>query len=183
MKISELTKVTQPARSMELPVSIAGENQAITLGQIIDALSAAIVPFDGIDDEKYFTVSYGHSPTVSYPVRWVPSQKAFYAVQNRLQIVAGVIRRIAVFYEEWPGSEQFYAAEEQVRTDCLFIAGDGRLYRFNGEDLISAGVTDDQAELLKKLTPQRVESESDLEAMQAAGVIVPGQIYYIPEND
>ena len=140
MKISELTKVTQPARAMELPVSIAGENQAITLGQIIDALSAAIVPFDGIDDEKYF-------------------------------------------YAEWPGSEQFYAAEEQVRTDCLFIAGDGRLYRFNGEDLISAGLTDDQAELLKKLTPQRVESESDLEAMQAAGVIVPGQIYYIPEND
>ena len=70
-----------------------------------------------------------------------------------------------------------------MRQNVLYVTPVGRLYVFDGSALLSAGLTDEQEELLKKLTPQAVASESDLEAMKAAGEIVPGQIYYIAETE
>ena len=71
---------------------------------------------------------------------------------------------------------------DTVRTDCLFARPDGRLYRFNG-GLISCGLTDAQAELLQKLTPKELANETELEALKAAGEIIPGQLYYIAEAE
>lgn len=73
------------------------------------------------------------------------------------------------------------ATEECVPT-AFFATKEGRLYRFN-DGLISCGLTDEQAELLQKLTPKELASEAELEALKAAGEIIPGQLYYIAETE
>lgn len=181
MKISELTKSSAINRAMEIPVAISGENRSLTLGQIIDALTAAIVPFASIDTTTTNPVMALGSTALTLPI--VYYQGAFYARQTKLQIISGLIHRDVTLYTKFSGSDNFYDDAGKVRTDCLFIAGDGRLYRHTGTALISAGLTDAQAEQIKLLTPIPVESEDALAALETAGEIVPGQIYYIPEND
>jgi len=107
----------------------------------------------------------------------------FYAARMTLQMVSGVARPTTTFYAIFPGIENYHDENGKPRQDCLYVQSDGRLYYYNGASFISAGLTDEQVELLKKLTPQKVESETELQNMEAAGLIVPGQIYYIPENE
>lgn len=185
MKISELTGSSAINRAMQIPVAISGENRSLTLGQIIDALASSVVPFARINSAAYDVESMGMGQTVeALPIVFDnrATHKNFYALKVTTRIVAGVIRRTAIFYTNFPNREKFYD-DNGIRTDCLFIATDGRLYRYNGTDLISAGITDEQAQQLKLLTPIPVESEAALEALEKAGEIVPGQMYYIPEND
>lgn len=167
---------------MQVPVAIAGENRSVTLGQIIDALAAAIVPFSHIDETAYTfeQASTGAGP-LNLPV--VFRNGKFYAVAIKKTTVSGKIIMQAVFYTDFTGKANFYDDEGNVRTDCLFIDREGRLYRYSGGTLVSAGITEEQAQQIKLLTPQPVESETALQAMEAAGLIVPGQLYYIPEND
>lgn len=169
---------------MQIPVTITGENRSVTLGQILDALAATVVPFYGIDDTPGNRVQYSLGSTNFVSQRIVfdrPSGKFWAAVYNTIS-AAGQTSKSVVLYSEFANRDYYYDGDN-TRTDCLFIDKDGRLYRYNGTALISAGLTDDQAELLRKLTPQAVASESDLEAMESAGEIVPGQIYYISENE
>lgn len=91
------------------------------------------------------------------------------------------VNNTLILYSEFPEKDNFYR-DGEVRTDCLFSAKEGRLYRFS-DGLISCGLTDEQAELLQKLTPKELASEEELEALKAAGEIVPGQLYYIPEAE
>lgn len=182
MKISELLKSGVVSRAMQIPVAIAGENRSLTLGQVIDTLSTAIVPFDEISTKNYGYMQIAPSAApVSLPV--VFRTDRFYALNEASNIVSGIITTQAVFYTEFPGSDKFYDDKGNVRTDCLFISKDGRLYRYSGGTLQSAGITTEQAEQIKLLTPIEVESEAALEALEKAGLIVPGQMYYIPEDD
>lgn len=182
MKISELLQSGSIDRAMQIPVAISGENVKLTLGQLIDALATAIVPFSHINTKTYTYAQSGiGKPTLRLPIVWM--MNGFYALQETTTSVSGILRRQAVIYRQFDGSERFYGDNNQVRTDCLFISNDGRLYRYNGTDLISAGISEAQAQQLKLLTPIEVESETALQNMEAAGQIVPGQIYYIPEDD
>lgn len=185
MKISDLSPLAQLQRAAQIPVAIAGENRNITLGQIIDALQSVIIPFNRVAPKNPATlVQYAAGSTaLPLPIWYDPNSMKFCAVKTSSATVVGLPATSIVFYNEFPGSDIFNDENGATRTDCLFIADDGRLYRFTGSALISAGLTDDQAALLKKLTPQKVNSESELEAMQRAGEIIPGQIYYIPENE
>lgn len=186
MKISELVQSARIDRAMQLPVAISGENRSLTLGQIIDALEADIVPFSRVNTKAYDVERMGIGQTMeNLPIVFDSrsSHKNFYAVKVTTSIVAGILRRSATFYTDFPSRDKFYGDDNKVRTNCLFITEDGRLYRYNGTALISAGITDEQATQLKLLTPVPVASENDLEAMEQAGLIVPGQIYYIPEDD
>lgn len=179
MKISELSPLANLQAAAQIPVAVAGENRSITLGQIIEALQNAIVPFGYVFDKM---ATYTHGQTLML------GSIVFDVFSRRFYNCIGTFDRVNetthyVLYDDWPGKDSFYADVDEVRTDCLFITAEGRLYYFNGDNLISAGLTDEQAALLKKLTPQPVESESALDAMKAAGEIVPGQIYYIPEAE
>ena len=181
MKISELSPLAQIQEAAQIPVAVAGENRSITLGQIIRALQGCIVPFSGPLFDQFCRYAVG-STTVMGRIVFDVASKRFY---NCVRTSGGGLIDAAsgnVLYDDWPGKGDFYT-DGEPRMDCLYITPEGRLYRYNGEDLISAGLTDDQAALLKKLTPQPVESESVLDAMKAAGEIVPGQIYYIPEAE
>lgn len=174
MKISELTPLTRLQTAAQIPVAVAGENRSITLGQIIEALQGAIVPFTHVMTATNTTSYASGSTNERGVIVWeTKTQKFYHAVPS-----TGTL----VLYSDFSGKDNFYR-DGNVRTDCLFINADGRLYRWNGSALMSAGLTDTQAELLQKLTPIPVESESVLEAMKAAGEIVPGQMYYIPESD
>jgi hypothetical protein len=182
MKISELLKSGSIARAMEIPVAIAGENRSLTLGQIMDALATAIVPFNRVELKTFSFVQIATgASTVKLPIVFYNGK--FYALQETTTTVSGVTTTQAVLYTEFASKDRFYDDSGNMRTDCLFIAGDGRLYRHTGTELISAGLTDAQAEQIKLLTPIPVESEDALAALETAGEIVPGQIYYIPEND
>lgn len=179
MKISELNPLANLQAAAQIPVAVAGENRSITLGQIIKALQNSIVPFGYVFD-KMARYAIGSTDVMGSIVFDVFSRK-FHNCISVFDKVSGVTSY--TLYSEWPGKDSYYADADVVRTDCLFITAEGRLYRFNGDNLISAGLTDEQTTLLKKLTPQAVASESALEAMEAAGEIVPGQIYYIAETE
>lgn len=167
---------------MQIPVAIAGENRSLTLGQIIDALSNAIVPFAFTDESNYDFSQIAQGTTLTnLPV--VYRNGDFYARLTKTSITAGIISRQVIYYTDFPGKDMFYSDDGKVRTDCLFISNDGRLYRHNGATLVSAGITDEQAQQIKLLTPIPVDNEGALQAMEQAGLIVPGQMYYIPEND
>ncbi|TGY07139.1 hypothetical protein [Bacteroides acidifaciens] len=186
MKISELVQSARIDRAMQIPVALSGENRSLTLGQIIDALASSVISFNRINTETYDVEMMGTGQTAELlPVVFDSrsGRENFYALKVTVNVVSGVVRRSAVFYTDFNGRENFYDDNGHIRTNCLFIAADGRLYRYNGTRLISAGITDEQATQLKLLTPIPVASENDLETMEQAGLIVPGQMYYISEND
>lgn len=184
MKISELLSAGSIDRAMQIPVAINGENRSLNIGQIIDALTQSILPFDSVlDPLPTYAIFATGAPNISLPVVFLPVEKKFYAMRKTLHIVSGLPAVQMTLYGNF-NTKELYHDGTAPRQDCLYVANDGRLYYYNGSSLISAGLTDEQAALLRKLTPQKMESETDLENMQAAGLIVPGQVYYIPEaND
>lgn len=178
MKISELTPAEAATRGMRLPAAVAGETRSITLGQIIDAAAAAIVPFDGIDDTAYIFGQTALGPTTEdLPIVYRPQEGRFYA------------RRIspgpqAVFYPAWPGSERYQTdGGPAPRADCLYIDPSGRLYRHDGTDLVRAGLTPAEARIIDLATPVEVADEATLRAMAQAGELDEGRIYYVAEQD
>lgn len=186
MKISELLSAGSLNRAMQIPVAISGENRSLSIGQIIDALAKSVIPFTRIlktlpSSSNFSDGAPGTGPGIS--IVYVAPNKRFYAMRVNIIPVSGILHRQTTFYANFNGVENYHGADGKPRTDCLYVASDGRTYYYNGDALISAGLTDEQAELLAKLTPQEVESETVLQNMEAAGLIVPGQIYYIPENE
>lgn len=185
MKISELSPLAQLQKAAQIPVAIAGENRSITLGQILSALQNTIVPFSGEIDPSSLQVTYATGDTAGsafLPVVWDPVPAKFYAAKYiGTPLITGIQK--VTLYSNFATYDNFYDGEGNVRQNVLYVTPVGRLYVFDGGALLSAGLTDEQEELLKKLTPQAVASESDLEAMKAAGEIVPGQIYYIAETE
>lgn len=184
MKISELLQSARLDRAMQIPVAIAGENRSLSLGQIIDALASSIVPFAYVNTTVYDQEQIGTGSTEEMlPVVFDIRKNNFYALKVTTNTVAGVVRKNAIYYQDFKSKELFYGDNNKVRENCLFISAEGRLYKYSANLLISAGITDEQAKQLKLLTPQKVADENALKAMEEAGLIVPGQIYYIPEDD
>ena len=183
MKISELLSTGAIDRAMQIPVAIDGENRRLSLGQILDALATSVVPFGSIRKEAVTNTQMATTTSLNFPVVFYEPDGKFYAMLGRSTVVSGVLVFSITFYQNFPSRSLFYDEDGNVRTNCLFISGEGRLYRYSGTTLMSAGITDDQAKQIQLLTPQKVESETELQNMEAAGLIVPGQIYYIPENE
>lgn len=186
MKISELLSAGSINRAMQIPVAISGENRSLSIGQIIDALTKSVLPFT----EIIKTAPAGSQFSLGTPgnlfgvtIVYAAFANRFYAMRKTLVGVSGVVNTQITFYTKFAGVENYHDEDGKPRQDCLYIASDGRTYYYNGSTLISAGLTDAQAEQLAKLTPQEVESETVLQNMEAAGLIVPGQIYYIPESE
>lgn len=176
MKISELTPLASLQTAAQIPVAVAGENRSITLGQIIEALQSAVVPFAYVYTSDSNTIfAEGVSDEVGEIV-WETETRQFYSA-----VWIRATNQMCL-YSRFDGVDNF-CRDGFTRIDCLFIDIDGHLYRWNGIELISAGLTNAQAELLQRLTPIPIGSESELEAMKAAGEIIPGQMYYIPETD
>jgi hypothetical protein len=83
MKISELTTSAQLLRGMQIPVAISGENRAVELGQLLDAMAAAVVPFSvySLSRGPFDTINEG-STTEDLPIIYVEADKQFYAVKT-----------------------------------------------------------------------------------------------------
>ena len=179
MKISELTQLSSLQTAAQIPVAIDGENRSVSIGQILSALQSSIAVFDSIvpagQDKTYAT----GSTMLPILIVFDPDTKKFYGGLYIFQV--GTNNSILTLYSEFAGMDNFYR-DGEVRTDCLFATRVGRLYRFS-DGLISCGLTDEQAELLQKLTPKELASEAELEALKAAGEIIPGQLYYIAETE
>lgn len=179
MKISELTPLSSLQGAAMIPVAIEGENRSISIGQILAALQSSIVVFDLIveatQEKSYAEGSTSEQTIIVYD----PDTKKFYGGIFLVNVAED--RTLLILYSDFKGKTRFYKGDT-VRTDCLFATSDGRLYRYK-DGLISCGLTDQQADLLKKLTPKELASETELEALKAAGEIIPGQLYYIAEAE
>lgn len=177
MKISELSQISAIRRDIRIPISISGQNMSITLGQIIDATSAKVVPFGSIDTPDLTSLYTPGAPTIQTDtdaIVYVAATKRFYYKQTQLSA--------STFYAEWNTSHLFIDDNGKTRTDCLFLSSEGRLYQFNGAKLISAGLTDEQAKQLELCTAKEVASEEEMEQRIATGEYEPGQFYYLPED-
>lgn len=183
MKISELTQIAEVRRDIRIPLSIAGQNMSITLGQIIDAISQDVVPFKGMGDTS--NIQYvGGSPAANVGV--VVFDKAtnkFYLAIGSSSTSAGQILEKWTYYNDWKTHDSFYDEQGNVRSDCLFIDYDGKLYQFNGTTLIRAGITDDEAIQIQHSTPIEVADEEEMERRIAAGEFEAGQIYFTAEEE
>lgn len=184
MKISELAQITAIRRDVKLPLSIAGQNMSISLGQIMDAISQDVVPFGEIALERD-NVQYapGGTTPIQGAVVFDSMTAKFYLAHGTSSNVAGQLVRSWTYYSEWPTRDSFYNDDGTIRTDCLFIASDGRLYRHDGTTLASAGLTDEQAKQIRLSTPIELASEEEMAQRIAAGECEDGQIYFLAEED
>lgn len=185
MKISELSQISAIRRDIRLPLSIAGQNMSITLGQIIDATSTDVVPFGGIysGDTPLFALG---SPTMTYSsdkVVFFQDNGRFYLRQTVTTSPTGKPQTTNTFFAEWPTAHLYNDDEGEPRTTPLYVSTDGRLYKHNGITLISAGLTEEQAKAIIRSTPIKVASETEMEQRIATGEYEDGQLYYIAETE
>lgn len=184
MKISALPQISAIRRDIKLPLSIAGQNMSITLGQIIDAISQDVVPFGSITPQRD-NVQYapGATSEILGAVVFDSMTNKFYSARGTSATVAGQLVKYWVYYEDWASHDSYYTESGAIRTDCLFLASDGRLYYFDGVTLKSAGLTEEQAKQIRLSTPIEVASEEEMEQRIAAGEIEDGQIYFLAEEE
>lgn len=186
MKISELTQITAAQRNILLPLSINGQNMSIALGQIIDTLSKTVVPFKEIVGARPgVTVAPGTSGSLKFgDVVYEKPSKKFWLAHGRFTEISGVTEVHWTYFSNWQTKSDYYNEDGSVRTDCLFLSQEGRLYRFAGESgLVSVGITNEQAKQLQLSTPIEVANEEEMEQRIAAGEYVDGQIYFIAEEE
>lgn len=184
MKISELTLIDGVRRDIRLPLSIAGENKSVTLGQILDAAAQDVVSFKEIaatpDNVQYTAGS--DTESLGYGVVFDLGTNKFYLARSGSTISAGVTLTMWTYFQNWLTYADYYDESGNVRTDCLFAAAGGRLYQFDGTTLKSAGVTEEQAQQIRLATPIEIADETTMENRIAAGEYEAGQIYFIAEE-
>lgn len=184
MKISELTQITAIRRDIKLPLSVAGQNMSISLGQIIDAISQDVVPFGEVAPQRSNVQYTAGAPSASIgSVVFDSATNKFYCAIGMSAPAAGQTITNWTYYSDWATHDSFYTESGAIRTDCLFLASDGRLYRYNGTTLKSAGLTEDQAKQIRLSTPIEVESEEEMEQRIAAGECEAGQLYFLAEEE
>lgn len=184
MKISELTQITAIRRDIKLPLSVAGQNMSITLGQILDEASREIVLFERVAPQQNNVTYVSGSATASTGVIvFDTATNKFYLALGRSTTSAGQVIRTWTYNENWNTHDEFYTEDGEVRTDCLFIDSDGRLYHFDGTTLTSAGLTEDQAKQIRLSTPIEVASEDEMEQRIAANECEAGQLYFLAEEE
>lgn len=182
MKISELSKISEATRNMSIPVAIGGQTLRVEFSQLLDVLTVSVVPFCCVAPSG-LEVTIAHGSTVSDThIIYDHSTRNFYAAYNCTFDDEGYLTNTSAFYDQWPERSLFYTDDGKIKSDCLFLAENGSIYKFNGNELISAGLTDKQAQQLRLNTPQRVATEEDMEKMIEEGKTVEGQLYYIPEE-
>lgn len=181
MKISALNLLASANRDIDIPIAVGGQTMRIKLGQIVDIVSAAVVTFEAVS--SFAGASYASGSTVAATKTIFDTRtNKFYAATYSTATANGQPLQILGYYNEWPEKSMFYDEAGAIRTDCLFLAADGGLYKFDGKTLISAGLTDTQAIQLQRNTPIRVDNEDEMERMINENEVIEGQIYYTPEE-
>lgn len=184
MKISELTQIDAIRRDIKLPLSIAGQNMSITLGQIIDAISQDVVPFSMVAPERDNVQYSPGAPSANIgSVIFDSMTNQFYLAVRLSATAAGQLVESWAYYQQWNSHDSYYTEDGNIRTDCLFVDRDGRLYRHDGTTLMSAGLTDEQAKQIRLSTPIEVASEEEMEQRITAGEFEDGQLYFLAEEE
>lgn len=183
MKISELPKLTKIRRDIEIPLAILGENRSVTMGQIMDAISKDVLPFDLIRSSTA-NVQYveGAPPNNTGALIFDTVTNRFYKRTTASEDFAGQTVTTSIYWSDWDTRDDYYNEDDEVRTDCLFRAGDGRLYFFDEFDLKSAGITDEQALQIRHSTPIEVASAEEMQQRIEAGEYEAGQLYFLAEE-
>ena len=183
MKISELIKIGNVRRDIEIPLAVQGENRSITMGQILDAVAQNIIPFGGFKSETQNVQYAPGTPTASTGVVIFDTvTDKFYLAAPQSSIGPDGPSIMWTYFADWNGHALYYEEDGTVRTNCMFLTHEGRIYYYNGTTLKSAGITDDQADDLRHATPIEVESEEEMSNRIAAGEYEDGQLYFLAEE-
>ena len=175
MKISELNKLSSAERNAVIPVSLNGETLGVAVGTVIDATDVSVVRFESIVDATgNYTMHDSFSGMINERVVFDKTLKNFYAAE-------GNDAESWHYYTNWTNKKKFYSGDA-IRKDCIFVADDGRAYIYDGNTLISAGVTNDQANAIALNTPIEIASEEAMQMLIDKGEAVEGQLYYIVES-
>lgn len=181
MKISQLTRLDKPNRALEIPLALYGENRNITLGQILDSVPKSIVPFyESKSTPANTVVADTSAASLIGKVVYDTNQHKLYFAVTSVNLGEGV--GTTTYYTSWNGSDDFIGSGGSIRKDCLFRDKNGRLYFYDGETLVSAGITEEQAEQIALSTPIEVASEQEMEQRIASGEYVEGQLYFLAED-
>lgn len=182
MKISALNQLDTITRNISIPVATGGQTLRVTLGQLLEVLTASVVFFKGIAPSGLNLVLAPGSTISDVHIVYDPDRNKFVAAYNCTFDDEGNMTNASAYYKYWTERNLFYDDNDNIRTDCIFLAENGGMYKFNGTELISAGLTDKQAQQLRLNTPIRVSTEEEMERMIADGETVEGQLYYVPEE-
>ena len=184
MKISQFQLLSNLQRETLIPVSINRRNLKITLGQILDACSAAIVPFECVQDRPASVVIVDGSDDIEQErVIFDTQDNRFYMAVLNSSPGAGLTIENWTYYRMWDGYGNFFNSAGEVRMDAVFCSADGRFYTFNGDKLNRAGLTEGEASLIKMAQWLEVASEEDMEKLIANGSADDGLVRYIAEED
>ena len=184
MKISQFQLLANLQRETLIPVSIHGKNLKITLGQILDASAAAIVPFATVQDRPSSVNIVNGSDTVAQrSVIFDTQDNRFYmAIHNAMSDQTGNTIDNWTYYRNWEGSANFFNADGEVREDAIFCDAQGRFFSFNGTTLTRAGISDAEARLIEMADWLEVATEEDMENLINAGITADDRIRFIPEE-
>lgn len=184
MKISELTQIEAARRDIKLPLSVAGQNMSITLGQIADALSQGAPRFgEFVEIPPSTAIAPGGDSLTVGKIVFDTTRKKFFLAIGRSISTSGMLQHVWSYYATWKYKDNYYDENGNVRTDAIFAREDGRLYIFDDTTLISAGITEQQAKALTHATPIQVSSEEVMEQRIAAGEYEDGQLYFVAEEE
>ena len=183
MKISQFQLLANLQRETLIPVSINGRNLKITLGQILDASAAAIVPFTGIQNRpESVIIVEGSDTTTQRSVIFDTQDNRFYMAIQNTAAGSGASIESWTYYKKWAGSANFFDADGRVRTDAIFCDAEGRFFSFNGTSLTRAGISDAEAKLIEMADWLEVATEEDMENLIKAGITADDRVRFIPEE-
>lgn len=179
MKISELSQIQSIRRDIMIPLSVAGKNMSISLGQIMDANADSIVQFDRVfSDTKNAGYVDGQGPSGIGVVVFDTQTSTFRLAVGNFSLNGDTTW---VLYSAWDTSASYLGNDGTPRKDCLFVTADGDLYVYTTK-LKRVGITDNQANQIELSTPVLIASEEAMAEMIANGECIEGQIYYVAEE-
>lgn len=150
MKISALNLLTSVNRDVDIPIAIGGQTMRVKLGQIVDIVNAAVVPFETVCSHPNPSYAIGSTIDDTKTIFDTISNK-FYAATYSTAQANGETLQFWAYYNEWAERSMYYDETGAVRSDCLYLAADGSLYKFDGNTLISAGFTSELDTRLKAI--------------------------------
>ena len=176
MKISELPRLSTVRLDAEIPVAVENENYNVTLGQITKSLSN-IVRFGGVAAGGG-SIQYVNAapPDSTGTIVFDSSRNSFFLEKTMTNTVEEETVTTVFRYNQFTEYSRFYDSEGYIRTDCLFIADDGRAYVSDGENIQSAGITEEQVRQIRHATPIEVASEEEMRQRIESGAYEEGQL-------
>lgn len=182
MKISELEQLSALQRDILIPISVSGQNFRVRLGQILDQMKKAILHYS-TTQARPSSVNFvaGNDTITNGTIIYDTANKRFYMAVKNTASGAGSTIESWTYYQTWNGSWQFFDDDGKTSRDAIFCDADGKFYVFDGNQLIRAGMTQEEMGKLTSSSWKKV-TEEEMDRLVQTGATIEGQVYYSTEE-